>query len=859
MNLMGKKVKRLFKEFQPSHYQLRLQPDKAKMLFSGSVEITGKKTSRPSQRITLHQHGLTISKATVVYHGKKETKTYEVDRINNQASFDEVRLHTKEMLYPGEYTVRLEFSGKITKPMNGIYPAVFNEGKATKTILATQFESHHAREAFPCIDEPEAKATFDLTLAASKDETVLSNMPVKFEKTAGKLTETTFETTPVMSSYLLAFVIGELKYKEAKTKGGTKVRAYATPANTEFTDFALDVAVQCLEFYNEYFAIPYPLKKSDMVALPDFAAGAMENWGLVTYREQCMLVDPTNTSLATKQYVAMVVAHELAHQWFGNLVTMRWWTDLWLNEGFASWIEYLAVDHIFPEWHMWTQFIADEQQVALKLDALEHTHPIEVPVNHPDEIRTIFDTISYAKGASAIHMLEHYLGHDAFRDGLRYYLKQHAYKNTDTIDLWQALETVSGKPVKKFMHAWTSQSGYPVIKAQVEENKLSLSQERFFLNKSAHKKEVSSLWPVPLLSGAAETPDLLEKRSASVELADSANFKLNIGQSGFYRTAYNATQTHHLGELVRRGKLEPIERLGILADSFEVAKAGYGPTDDALDLLNAYSEEDNAMVWDVIASNLGDIRAVMREDELREAIKPYVRHLVTKQLERLGWEAKEGESHFDTLLRPTILGMASVAEEPAVVGPAIERFKAMKKPEDIEPNLRSVVYGTVARNGDKVEFDKLLKMHNSTTNSEERTTLAAALTGFKQPALIKRALALITTDDVRMQDVAYWVAYSFANRHARDETWKWMVGHWDWLDKNLGTDMSFSRFPLYSARHYSDRAFLMTYKKFFDSVMTTALERSVKQGIEIIEWHADWVERDYKEILAFFKASQPEP
>src|SRR5690606_38031872 len=248
----------------------------------------------------------------------------------------------------------------------------------------------HAREVFPCIDEPEAKATFDLKITAPKDEVVLANTPIKNTQTKGNSQIVSFETTPVMSSYLLAFVIGNLKYKQAKTKNGTVVRAFATPDKVDQVDFSLDVAVKCLEFYNEYFAIPYPLEKCDMVALPDFASGAMENWGCITYREQCMLVDQENTSLPVKEYVAMVVCHELAHQWFGNLVTMRWWTDLWLNEGFASWIEYLAVDHIFPQWNMWTQYIADEQQVALKLDALDNTHAIEIPVKHPDEIRTIF-------------------------------------------------------------------------------------------------------------------------------------------------------------------------------------------------------------------------------------------------------------------------------------------------------------------------------------------------------------------------------------------------------------------------------------------------------------------------------------
>jgi puromycin-sensitive aminopeptidase len=364
------------------------------------------------------------------------------------------------MLYPGEYHVVLEFSGKITDPMNGLYPCYFTHEGKKKFVLATQFESHHAREVFPCIDEPEAKATFDLALNTPLEGDVIANTPARTVLKEKSQQTTIFETTPVMSTYLLAFAYGDIGFKEAKSKNGTIVRGYATPDNVQFVDFALDTAVKVLDFYEDYFALAFPLPKIDMIALPDFAAGAMENWGLITYREQCMLVDPVNTSIHTKQYVAMVVAHELAHQWFGNLVTMQWWTDLWLNEGFASWIEYLAIDKLFPEWHMWTQFIADEQQPALKLDALDNTHAIEVPINHPDEIRTIFDAISYNKGASVIHMLHGYLGAEDFRDGLRHYLKKHAYKNTVTQDLWAALEEISGKPVKEFMHAWTSFRSY---------------------------------------------------------------------------------------------------------------------------------------------------------------------------------------------------------------------------------------------------------------------------------------------------------------------------------------------------------------------------------------------------------------
>jgi aminopeptidase N len=869
---MGKNVKRLYAQFKPKHYVLEINPDRDTQTFTGMVIISGQKVGRPSQRLTFHQVGLTITDVHITRHDKSLDENIAVDRINHHISQEEVRIHSDRMLYPGNYTIRLEFKGSITRPMNGLYPCFFEQDGQQKQLLATQFESHHAREVFPCIDEPEAKSTFDLTLHSVQGETVIANTPIKSQKTVNGRQITSFETTPHMSTYLLAFVTGEMGFLESKTKSGTVVRTYATPDNVKLTEFALDVAVKTLEFYEEYFAIPYPLAKCDMVALPDFASGAMENWGCITYREHALLVDPENTTLGTKQWVAMVVAHELAHQWFGNLVTMRWWTDLWLNEGFASWIEYLAVDHMFPEWHMWTQFVVDEQQQALKLDALEHTHPIEVPVHHPDEIRSIFDAISYSKGASVIHMLHEYLGPEVFKNGLRHYLDRHKYSNTDTVDLWQALEEISGKPVKQFMHAWTSLSGYPVVHTNVEDSEVSLRQERLFVNPE-HSKLNPSLWPVPLLTSDTSLPEQFDTETVSFSLPDSHDFKINKGQSGFYRTTYNTSHLQHLGEQIKRGKIDSIDRLGILSDTFETAKAGESSTGDALQFLANFTNETEYPVWDVIATSLGGIRTVMNDDELRDLMKPYTRKLINTELERLGWHRKDTDNHFDLLLRPIILGMAAAADEPWVIDHVKKLFakihdtedvdpdlrtaitnKSLKRGGEIDPDLRGVVFGTVARLGDAKDFDRLVKMHNETTLSDERLTLSAAITGFKQPELIDKALSMINSDTVRLQDVAYWIAYSLLNRHARAQTWQWVQDNWEWLEKNLGNDLSFYRMPVYVARVFSDRSFIPEYKKFFEPKLSPALDRSYNQGLEMLVWQSAWRERDLKIVKAFFKS-----
>jgi puromycin-sensitive aminopeptidase len=872
MSRMVKKVKRMYQDFQPQHYIIDLKPNREAMNFAGSVIITGHKVSRPSQRLTLHQVDLKVTRAHVIFHDKKGDQEISIDRINHHKGFDEVRLHSKSTLYPGRYTISLDFKGKITKQMNGIYPCFFTYKGKAKQLLATQFESHHAREVFPCVDEPQAKATFDLILATPVKETVIANTPIKSQTKVKQTLVTEFETTPRMSTYLLAFVYGDMGFKEAKTKHGVQVRTYATPDNVEITSFALETAVKILDFYNDYFGIDYPLPKCDLVALPDFAAGAMENWGCITFREHALLVDPMHTSLHNKQYVALVVAHELAHQWFGNLVTMRWWSDLWLNEGFASWIEYLAVDHLFPEWQMWTQFVVDEQQQALKMDALEHTHPIEVPVNHPDEIRTIFDAISYSKGASVIHMLHDYLGAEAFRDGLRYYLDKHRYSNTDTVDLWAAFEEVSHKPVKAFMHTWTSQPGFPVVTANVNSSTVDVHQQRFFINPK-HEKLPAERWTIPLLSRSLQV-DIINSEQQKLPVKDISELKLNQGQSGFYRTTYNATHQEHLGQLIKRGHLSSIDRLGLLADITESAKAGYMDTIDALHFLEFFKDESDYAVWDTIASVIGSMRLTMDDDDLREQMKPFLRELIAKQLKRLGWERKPKESHFDRLLRPIILGLAASADEPCVIERCLEIFEAIdnsndvdsdlrtsptstkiKRGIDVDPDLRGTVFGTVARHGGEADFNKLMRLHNEASLSEERVILSAALTGFKQPELIEKALSTINSKDVRLQDVVYWIAYSFINRHAKTATWQWLQKNWDWLKEQLGTDLSFYRMPIYVARSFSDEAFLKDYQKFFLGQMSPALERSYKQGTEMIEWQSAWKARALKEIKVFFAQS----
>ncbi|HUY52982.1 MAG TPA: M1 family metallopeptidase [Candidatus Dormibacteraeota bacterium] len=844
-------VKRLYDQFHPNNYKIELSPDIKTETFTGKIVISGIKVGPSSSRLTLHQLDLRIINSKVIYHTKSEDKIVDIVRLNYHRKFNELRLHSNSTIRSGKYTIELEFKGRITKELSGMYISQHKIGNITKKIITTQFESHSAREVFPCIDEPEAKATFDLTIIHPTDKKVISNTQILNSSQLSKTeTKTTFATTPIMSTYLLAFIVGDLEFRESKTKNGTVVRSYATSDKIDYVDFSLEVAVKCIDFYNDYFDIPYPIDKCDLIALPDFASGAMENWGCITFREQAMLVDPKRSSLINKQYVALVIAHELSHQWFGNLVTMKWWTDLWLNEGFATWMEYFAINDLFPDWNLWIQFIVDEQQIALNLDSLENTHPVEVRVKHPDEIRTIFDSISYSKGASVIHMLHEFVGPANFRLGLQNYLKKFSYKNTDTNDLWNAIGAAANKPVANFMSAWTMQKGYPIIECKAIGSRIELSQKKF--DYLADNPD-DSLWPVALISNNNYLPEIFDRKTRSYK-ANFESVKLNNGQTGFYRVIYDDKNLQKLGKLIQSKKIEDVDRLGILSDLLETSKANLTDITTILKFLKFYDNETSYAVWDVITLVVGSIRHIICDEPLRERIKPYIKDLITNEMDRLGIKPIKGEDHFDTLLRPIILAMTASLDDKLIISFCNEQFKLMtseKSVKDVNPDFKSFILYTVARHGSALEYDQMVKMHNQSNLSEERTTLITAITSFKQPELIDKTLKFISSEYVRSQDISYWIAYSFNNRFAKNKTWEWLKQNWKWLEDTIGTDLSFFRMPLYVARAFSEEKFIDEYQKFFVPILTPSFERSYKQGMEVIAIQSAWRRNSSEKVKEF--------
>jgi aminopeptidase N len=840
-----KSVKRLYTDFKPARYELYLEPDREAMRFNGKVVITGQKTGRPSQRLTLHQKDLKIKSAKLSRLDKKTgQQPIDVSRHNSHKNYDELRLHADEMLYPGHYTIELEFSGKITEPMHGIYPCNFELDGQKRQLIATQFESHHAREAFPCIDEPEAKAVFSLSLKTPAAETVISNTPIKSQEKSGKMLLTTFEDTPRMSSYLLAFVYGELAYKEAETKAGVKVRVYATPDKVGLTDFSLGASVKSLEFFEGYFGVPYPLPKLDVIGLPDFSAGAMENWGLMTFRESVLYVDPKNSGIETKQYVCMVVAHEVSHQWFGNLVTMKWWNDLWLNESFANLMEYRATDELFPEWHIWEEFTAREMGSALSRDSLPNVQAVRTDVRHPDELSSVFDpSIVYAKGGCLLNMVRNLIGEAAFRRGLKTYFEEFKYQNTEAQDLWDHLGKASGTDIGGLMHNWLNKPGYPVLDIDYEpgEKTAELTQSRLVVGKTDVPSR--TVWQVPL-SASWEGQPMLEAKTAGLALKPKTGYPLVLNHDGNSYFVSRYINNAHFSEVLRfaaSGELATIDRLLLVQSYLLLERAGKTSTTDNLEILRSMAGERQEAVWSVLAAIVANARNLIDKDEdYEERLNRFLRPIVAPLLDELGWDGQPTDDSHIQKLRALAVSLSAAAKDQATIAEGLKRFKYFKKPSDLASDIRQAVYFIGVRYGGKADFDKLVKLHKSLNNAEEKDEIAAELTASRNPEQIERNLKTITGPDVRAQDAPTWFAWLMRNRYATDRTWQWLTDNWQWVESKYSTDKSYDRFPRYAAMAFSYPKQLADYKKFFVPRSDTALERAIKLGIEEIEGRIEW-------------------
>jgi aminopeptidase N len=858
---MSKSVARLYQQFQPEHYDVQLAPDRGTMAFAGTVTIRGKKVGRPAERLTFHQKGLKVTSASIIKHDKKGDQTLAVSRINNQDSLNEVRLHADGKVFPGEYTVTMAFEGKITKAMNGIYPCFFTHDGHDKTLIATQFESHHAREALPCIDEPEAKATFQLTLTTPVGEIALSNTPAEVQKTTGKQTTTTFEITPRMSIYLLAFVFGEMEFTETKTKDDVQVRAYSVISKAGLTEHALQVAARGVEFFSDYFKVAYPLPKLDVVALPDFAVGAMENWGLITFREQTMLADPKHSSIESKQLIAMVVCHELAHMWFGDLVTMKWWDDLWLNESFANMMEYRAVDALYPEWEIWEQFVSHETASAKRRDSLLDVQSVHTDVNHPDEIETIFDpSIVYAKGGSILYMLFNYLGEPTFREGLQAYFTKHAYGNTTADDLWAALGAASQQDIGNFMRKWLTKPGFPIVTVdwQPGQKQISLEQQRF-LSDPADVSDDIEPWQVPLAATGELKDPLLGKLQLTTSVVPPTDQPLLFNHDGqsYYLPHYRSTEhLAHIVDGIRQGNVDALDRLLLLDNYVMLQRGGQSSTTELLDLLSAYEREANENVWGAMSQSMGEARRLVEgSDPHEKKLDSLIQRLVNELADKLGWDDQPDDDAQTLRLRGLAISLAAGAKNQAVIDEGLKRFASFAKPSDLSASTRGVVYYCGARYGAEADFKKLLKLHDTLQNADEKEEVAAGLTSVKKPEHIQTLLEMFTDGSIRRQDLLHWYVWLLRNRYSREATWQWLTEHWDWVVEQFEDEKGFGMFARYAGSMFSKQAELKKFLDFFGPKRDViALARDVTLGEQEIKSRVAWRARNEAAVKAWLLA-----
>ena len=870
----------------PKHYDLTLEPDFKNFTYEGHV-IIDLDVVEDTTSISLNTLELQI-------HSTKVISGSETISSSPTLSYNETTQTTKvafEKTIPAGTKAQLEmkFTGELNDKMAGFYRSTYKNKDGSTGIMATsQMEPTDARRAFPCFDEPALKAEFTITLIADKNLTCLSNMDVASEneitsevsKSAKKAVK--FNKTPLMSTYLLAFIVGELNYIETD-KFRLPVRVYAPPnQDIEHGRFSLDLAARTLEFYEKTFDSKFPLPKMDMVAIPDFAAGAMENWGLITYRVVDVMLDEKASGAATKERVAEVVQHELAHQWFGNLVTMDFWDGLWLNEGFATWMSWYSCNIFYPEWKVWQGYVTDTLQGALSLDALRSSHPIEVPVKRADEVNQIFDAISYSKGSCVLRMISTYLGEDVFMEGIRQYLKKHAYGNTQTGDLWAALSAASGKDVKKTMEIWTKNVGYPVVSVTENADKKSIhvKQNRFLRTADVKPEEDETLYPVFLglrtKNGVDESLTLTE-REKNFDVPADDFFKLNADHTSLYRTAYSPERLMKLGESAKAGLLSVEDRAGMLADAGALAAAGHQKTSVVLDLYRSFKDETEFVVWNEIMTQLGSIKGawIFEGEETMKAMENFTRELVAEKAHKLGWEFSEKDGHVEQQYKALLFGGAGLAGDEKIIAAAKEMFAkhAAGDHSAIHPNIRGSVFAIVLKFGGAKEvslvtrnlesmgqitnyyqYDVILDTYRNAKTSDERNTALRSLGRARSPELIQRSLDLALNGEVKEQDIYMPISGLRTHPEGVEALFKWMTQNWEELNRKLPAGLSM----LGSMVQICTSSFTSQEQKkrivdFFEGRSTKGFKMSLDQALDSVEAKSKWVARDRDDVAKWIR------
>ena len=858
---------RLPENVRPLRYQVTLEPNLEKFTFDGSADI-GIVVNEETDTIVLNAIELQIASAVITDKHGGTAKATDVIFDQNR---ERVSIVLPSKLEVGNHTLHLKFSGYLNDQLRGFYRSRYLDAEGAEHFMATtQFEATDARRAIPCWDEPSVKAIFEITLVVPNQLQAISNMPVIEEvMVANGKKAVSFEATPLMSTYLLAFVVGDLACVEGYAVGGTLIRVWATKGKEHLGQFALENSINALSYMNEYFGIDYPLPKMDHIAIPDFAAGAMENWGAITYRETALLYDPENSAAQIKQRVLEVVAHEMAHMWFGDLVTMEWWDDLWLNESFASWMGDKTVNHLYPEWQMWTQFVSHDTNAALSLDGLRNSHSIEANVDDPAEIRELFDAISYSKGGSVLRMLENYVGPETFKKGLNIYLTDHAYSNAQGRDLWHAINDAANQSNLNFpisvidlMEAWIKKIGYPVLRVNIgredQKTAVEFSQQRFLYDYLIDKTSQHDLWPIhaSVITASGNTySSTFAEASDSLDIGESTSWvKLNSGQTGFYRVAYAEDEWIALSSAIRDKALPAVDRLGLQNDAYALARSGHLPGTIFLALANSFIDEDDAIVWGDLASNLKGLEGLLGNAPFLPGYREFARKIFGKIVSKTGWEADEKETHLKSLLRSIVIGQYGAYGDQGTIDFAVQSFKEHAAATKIvRPDIRGVVFGLAAQESNPNTYDELWNLYKKADLNEEKVRILGALTRVRDPQLINDLLSRTMGDEVRSQDAPGVIIQLANHAHGLEIAWNFLKANWKEFDRRYGKG-GFAIMRLVSiGSNFSSSDREDEVREFFQVNPAPSAARTIEQTLESIRLNTAWIDANQSSVEKWLK------
>lgn len=775
---------RLPRHVIPTRYDLRLEPDFTTATFAGRATIT-LTVKQATQAILLNAVDLAIASAVVEGStGQRLTAAIELED-----SMQRGRLSFPESVQPGEWRLHLSFQGKLNDQLHGFYRSTYKDKSGTpQTMAATQFEATDARRAFPCWDEPDFKAVFATTLVIDPRLTAVSNTLVASESIEAGKKVVRFADSIKMSTYLVAFIVGQIEATAPVFVGKTPLRLWTVPGKQPLTPFGHDIAVASLKFFEDYYGIPYPGDKLDLLAIPDFASGAMENLGAITFRETALLVDQRTGTHGELERVADVVAHENAHMWFGDLVTMSWWNGLWLNEAFATFMEMLAVDAWKPEWKRWEAFSVS-RAAAFSVDGLHSTRPIEYPVRAPKDADAMFDVLTYEKGASVLRMLEQHIGPAVFRDGVRDYLRTHAYGNADTNDLWVSLGHAAKQPVPELMDGWIFQPGYPLVTAHLAgDSELVLSQQRFAY--LPHNEPSEQRWQIPVqirITTGDKTEHrqlLLSDRETRVALPQGVQqLLINEGGHGFYRVRYDAIL---LQGLLDAGvdRLAPTERFNLVSDAWATTVSGLMPLSQYLRLTGHFTQERDKNVWTVLLDSFSFLNRIITTGE-RPALEAFVRNLVAPAVHELGWTPQAGEDDLLRQLRGELIGaLGKLGNDPVTQQQAVERYQQYRKdPATVDPNIVPALVAILAHTGNEARYDEFAERYRMAATPQEERRYLFSLAAFQPPTLLARTLARTINGEIRTQDAPFIVSAGLGSVYGREPAWNFVKTNWDQMDR----------------------------------------------------------------------------